>query len=134
MLGLIETVTGVVGKVLDRVIPDTAARDKAKAEFSAAMLSSVGEIQKAAASIVLAEANGQSWLQRNWRPMLMVLFGFIIANNHVIVPYAAMFGVIVPILAIEPDMWDLLKIGVGGYVVGRSVEKAAATFKGGGGG
>ena len=37
------------------------------------------------------EALGHSWLQRNWRPMLMVLFGVIIANNYVVVPYG--FGI-----------------------------------------
>jgi hypothetical protein len=38
-------------------------------------------------------------------------------------------------LAIPPDMWDLLKLGVGGYVMGRSAEKVApgiiSAFKGG---
>ena len=30
---------------------------------------------------------------------------------------------------IPPDMWDLLKLGVGGYVVGRSVEKGVKVWK-----
>lgn len=30
---------------------------------------------------------------------------------------------------IPPDMWDLLKLGVGGYVVGRSAEKSIKTWK-----
>ena len=33
-------------------------------------------------------------------------------------------------LDIPPDMWDLLKIGLGGYVVGRSAEKGAKAWKG----
>jgi len=31
---------------------------------------------------------------------------------------------------IPPDMWDLLKLGIGGYVVGRSVEKGVKVWKG----
>ena len=30
---------------------------------------------------------------------------------------------------IPPDMWDLLKLGVGGYVLGRSVEKGVKVWK-----
>jgi len=37
------------------------------------------------------------------------------------------FGV--PMLPLPPDMWELLKIGVGGYIVGRSVEKGVKVWK-----
>lgn len=134
MLGLIGALIPVVGKVLDRVLPDTEARDKAKAELTAAMMENAAEMQRAAASVVLAEAQGESWLQRNWRPMLMVLFGFIVANNYVLVPWLRVFGVVVPTLDIPPDMWSLLSVGVGGYVVGRSAEKVIEKWKGPGNG
>ncbi len=79
---------------------------------------------ESAASIIVAEAKGDSWLQRSWRPLLMCLFGVIIANNYLVVP---LFGT--PAAAIPPDMWDLLKLGVGGYVLGRSVEKGVKVWK-----
>jgi hypothetical protein len=79
---------------------------------------------EAAAKIIVAEAQGESWLQRNWRPLLMVMFGVIIANNYLVVP---LFNT--PAALIPPDMWDLLKLGVGGYVVGRTVEKGLKTWK-----
>ena len=82
------------------------------------------------ASIVRAEAQGDSWLQRSWRPLTMLVFVFIIANNYIIYPYLALFGVKSMSLTIPPDMWSLLKIGLGGYVVGRSVEKAVKSYKG----
>ena len=31
-------------------------------------------------------------------------------------------------LTIPPDMWDLLKLGIRGYVAGRSVEKAVSAY------
>ncbi|MCS7280543.1 MAG: hypothetical protein NZ583_02795 [Desulfobacterota bacterium] len=34
-----------------------------------------------------------------------------------------------PSLEIPPDMWTLLEIGIGGYVVGRSAEKIVKTWK-----
>ena len=67
----------------------------------------------AQAAIVSAEAGGASWLQRNWRPITMLSFlGLVIADA---------FGMLAFRLA--DQAWLLLQIGLGGYVVGRSVEK-----------
>jgi hypothetical protein len=30
-------------------------------------------------------------------------------------------------VVLAPEMWELLKLGVGGYVIGRSVEKTASS-------
>ena len=56
-------------------------------------------------------------------------FVFIIANNYILYPYLSLFFTEAPVLAIPPDMWDLLKIGLGGYVVGRSGEKMVKAWK-----
>jgi len=110
--------------VIDQVVPDKdlAARLKSKLKSQDYSLLKT-EIQNQA-NIVLAEVQGKSWLQRNWRPGLMVLFGYIIANNYIIAP---MFGLTV--LPIPPDMWQLLKIGIGGYTIGRSAEKVVERWK-----
>lgn len=122
MIGILSAVLPIVGRVLDRVIPDSEARAKAELEIQTGLLNAESEIIKAAALVVRSEASG-NWLQRSWRPMLMILFGLIIANNYVIVPYVLAFGMFVPSLDIPPGMWALLNVGVGGYVVGRSAEK-----------
>ena len=69
--------------------------------------------------IIVAEAKG-NWLQRSWRPILMLSFGFIVIYVKFIGP---LFGL--PIPTLEVEFWELLKIGIGGYVVGRSAEKIA---------
>jgi len=78
-------------------------------------------------SVIIAEIKGQSWLQRNWRPLLMAIFGLIIANNYIIAPYIGLFmgSKYSLLLEIPADMWGLLKLGVSGYIVGRSVEMIA---------
>lgn len=65
------------------------------------------------ARIIAAEATGGSWLQRNWRPITMITFLVLVVCDS--------FGLLKQPLA--PQMWTLLQIGLGGYVVGRSVEK-----------
>lgn len=115
---------GILG-IIDKAVPDKDMAEKIKASIQSQILAGELEGLKAATSVILAEANGDSWLQRNWRPMLMVMFGVIIANNFLVVP---IFNT--PAAEIPPDMWDLLKLGVGGYVVGRTVEKGIDRYKG----
>jgi len=130
----------VVGKVLDGVIglvdksiEDKDERNKLKAQltqvFNNSDLTKFSEQIRAQASIIMAEANSESWIARNWRPMIMLLFGIIIGNNYIINPYlSAMFNIDV-VMPIPPDMYALLKIGLGGYVVGRSAEKGLKIWK-----
>jgi len=75
------------------------------------------------ASIIEAEAKSEHWLTSTWRPITMLIFAGIVANNYILVPYLKAFGLPVVELNLTPEMWDLLKIGVGGYIVGRSAEK-----------
>lgn len=81
---------------------------------------------QSAASVIIAEAQGQSWLQRNWRPMLMLVIIAIVANNYLIYPYATMFSDKFIPLELPTQLWTLMEIGVGGYIVGRSAEKVLA--------
>jgi len=115
--------------LIDKAVEDKDQAARIKADLQTQVLSGQLKELEAAASIVVAEAQGESWLQRNWRPLLMCLFGLIVANNFLIVP---LFGT--PSAAIPPDMWDLLKLGVGGYVLGRSAEKGIRQWRRGAGG
>ena len=71
------------------------------------------QLLKAKADIITAEAQGQSWIQRNWRPITMLTFLVLVVCDS--------FGLLAFRLADEA--WTLLQIGLGGYVVGRSAEK-----------
>ena len=80
-------------------------------------------------NIIIAETKSQSWLARNWRPILMLTIVAIIANNYVLFPYLSLFTEKVTMLTLPDHLWALLKIGVGGYIVGRSAEQVAKTIK-----
>jgi len=73
--------------------------------------------------IIVAEAKGDSWLQRNWRPLLMMCIILIIANNYILVPYLSAFTDKVTVLELPKGLWALLNIGVGGYIASRGGEK-----------
>jgi hypothetical protein len=71
------------------------------------------------ASAINTEAKGESWLQRSWRPITMLTFLVMILCNS--------FGLFE--IQLSENVWTLLEFGLGGYVVGRTLEKVATQFK-----
>ena len=102
---------------LDKLFTSKEEKIKAESIIKEIILQKKLELQQMQTDIILAEAKG-NWLQRSWRPILMLSFGFIVIYVKFLAP---VFGFTIPILEIE--FWELLKIGIGGYVVGRSAEK-----------
>jgi len=144
---MIPIVGDLIGKVVDAGTnlfksyfpPDLTPEQKAKLEagiqaYQLEMNRELNEYSKTIieeqSKIIQAEANGEGWLQKNWRPVTMLTFVFIIANNYILYPYISLYGGSSVQLDIPPDMWDLLKLGLGGYVVGRSIEKSIKVYKG----
>jgi len=119
MLPIISAVMPVVGQVIDRLFPDTEKRDMAKLEIMAELQKQSAEIGKAAAGIINTEAASQHWLAANWRPLTMLTFVALIV--------ARWLGWTAPGMSEAEylSLYDLMKIGLGGYVVGRTVEKVA---------
>jgi len=81
---------------------------------------------KARASIIIAEAQSESWLTRNWRPLVMVsLAASVLAYWFGITPADPTTGLPLISEAIAQRMFSLVQLGVGGYIAGRSAEKIA---------
>jgi|TARA_R110000787_G_scaffold113067_3_gene222110 hypothetical protein len=117
-------------RIIDKIIPDPAA--KAEAKLRLLEVQQTGDLAEveAAMNVVVAEAKSEHALTSQWRPITMLVFTAIVANNYIIAPYlAAIFGWSVT-LEMPDQLWNLLSIGIGGYVVGRSSEKAIKSWKG----
>jgi hypothetical protein len=127
-----KVIDGVVGLV-DEAVEDKDEANKLKAQlttvFAKADMSKFSTQIQAQANVIMAEANSESWLARNWRPILLMVFTFIVFNNYVLVRWLGLVFAKAPILAIPVQMWDLLKLGVSGYIVGRSGEKMVTAWK-----
>jgi len=132
-MGLIDFSLKDVGSVFKDIreaITGEAIKDPVKqAEILAKLQQLELEYTKMRANIIEAEAKSDNWLTSSWRPITMLVFVFIIFNNYVLVPYAQAFGAHIPSLDLTNEMWGLLKIGIGGYIVGRSAEKVAKSIK-----
>lgn len=125
----LSVITGPLFDVLDQVVTDKDEANRLKTEIQAQLIDSQNSVLKAQMQIILAEAQGDSWAQRNWRPVLMLVIVAIIGNNYLIAPYlGAMFGVGLT-LPLPERLWDLMTLGVGGYVAGRTVDKGIKNWQ-----
>lgn len=115
-------VIGEIGKVIDNLFTNDEERLKAKNEMLRVLKEQQLELQRLQTEIIVAEANG-NWLQRSWRPILMLAFGFIVIYVKFIAPLFAL-----PIPPLENEFWNLLQIGIGGYVIGRTGEKIVKEY------
>jgi hypothetical protein len=114
---LIPVLAPIVGKIVGNLFPDPEAKAKALVEVQTQLLSHQAEIESAAASIIRQEAASSHWLAANWRPITMLVFvGLIVAR---------WLGWTAPGMteAEYLSVYDLMQLGLGGYVVGRSAEK-----------
>ena len=114
--GIVNSISELIGQL---TLP---AREKRELEIG--LLKLIQELEReltqARAVAVQEEVKG-NWLQRSWRPLVMLVFALIVL--------AGTFTTL-PILSDTSRFWDLLEIGLGGYVIGRGGEKmAAAIFK-----
>lgn len=122
LAALLPILGSVVQKVAGNLFPDPAdelKRQELQNQFTLGVMQQATAIEQAAADIVKTEAASSHWLAANWRPLLMVTFGALIV--------ARWFGWAAPNLA-EAEylkLWDIVEIGLGGYVIGRSAEKVA---------
>lgn len=106
-------VVNAVGELIGRLTLPAREKRELETEILKLVNGREREMAEAQASVVKAESTG-NWLQRSWRPLVMLTFAVII----LIGTFTSL-----PILADSSRFWDLLEIGLGGYVIGRSGEK-----------
>ena len=104
--------------LIGKLIPDPQAQ--ADAQLKLLQMQQTGGLAElnAAVQVIVAEASG-NWLQRSWRPIMMLTFcGLIVAR---------WLGWTAPNLQPQEydHLWSIVELGIGGYTIGRSVEKVA---------
>lgn len=130
-MGLFNFIADIIkpaSDIVDELHTSTEEKLEAKAkllalqvEMSAKAMQYEAEIARAQADTIQAESKGESIIQRNWRPILMLFFGGIIG-------YVILWGGFdLKGRPIPQDyvtyVLEIVKFGVTGYVVGRSAEK-----------
>tara|TARA_Y100001968_G_C19367805_1_gene723480 strand:- start:1017 stop:1433 length:417 start_codon:yes stop_codon:yes gene_type:complete len=137
MLGALLPVLGpIVSDVVGRVLPaDKNKAQQLQNELNMAMLSNSAAIEQAAASVVIAEAKSEHTITATWRPILMLVITAIVGWNYLFAPLIELIVQLttnnqIPLtIELPEELWTLLTVGVGGYIVGRSGEKVASKLK-----
>src|SRR4051812_5171849 len=87
--GVVDSITGVIGKFVADPNQKAAAQlevTKLAADYQLKLLDSERDFAVQQASVVIAEAKSESWLARNWRPIIMLEFGVILGYNFIVSP------------------------------------------------
>lgn len=118
----------LIGKVIDRLIPDPEA--KADAKFKLVELAQQGDLAELDAEVRLAlgqmeinkeEARSGSWWVAGWRPYVGWISGTAVGWNFIVYPTITWAGIDAPALDISQLMVLLLgMLGIGGM---RSFDK-----------
>tara|TARA_R110002051_G_scaffold257435_5_gene316443 strand:+ start:31288 stop:31740 length:453 start_codon:yes stop_codon:yes gene_type:complete len=112
-----------VGTILDDLVTTKEEKLAISLKLQEIALKYAMDSDNLKASIILEEAKG-NWLQRSWRPLIMLSFAAIVVFHYFLYPVLLAFNPELPDLpALGVNFWDLLQIGIGGYVVGRTAEK-----------
>jgi hypothetical protein len=126
VLSFIGQIFAPAAKLIDDVHTSTEEKLQLKAviktvenELLAKIIDYETKLLESKSKIITAEAQGASWMQRNWRPVTMLTFLVLVVCDA--------FGLLAFRLA--DDAWTLLQIGLGGYVTGRSAEKIVDNYK-----
>ncbi len=117
LAALLPALVPILGDAIRRLFPDPAEAAKAQAELNNALMANAAKIEEAAASIIADEAKSEHWLASSWRPLVMLIFTALIV--------ARWLGYSAPGIS-EAEvlkLWDIVQLGLGGYVIGRSAEK-----------
>lgn len=111
--GNADKTIGAVGKAIDDISTSDEEKGLLKERVSEIVYNGLRDLYSIQSGIISLELKG-NWLQRSWRPIVMLLFAAIVAVGAFIeIPYASD----------SHEFWGLLKLGLGGYVVGRTAEK-----------
>lgn len=113
-------------------------KEISEAEFEAkvkvALLGALPELWKAQSDIIRAEIGSEDWLTRNWRPMVALISFFSLWWVIFAIPHLILAG----LMTASPGFGEiglgwfftLTSICVGGYIGGRTIEKATKTIFG----
>ena len=129
---LASLIGGPVVNAVTDVIKTKITKEMTEAEIAAevakAVIGAIGAIPDAQARVLVAEAEGQGWLQRSWRPLTGAALGFTVLFWAVLVPICVDWLGLPPIrVGVALLEWVLTAlVGFGSvYAGGRTLEKIA---------
>lgn len=134
-LSILTLLAPIFSTLIDRLFPDPEKAAEAKLAMQAELDKAAADqaqanaqVAQSTSNIIVAEAQSQSWLTRNCRPMFMCIFMILIANQYIINPILVAIGLPIVIHDMPPQAWDCVLTFLGVYALGRSGEKIVNSY------
>ena len=131
ILTLVPIIANLIFKYLGQNQANTATLSQIQGDVEKALIAAESDIAKASAQVVIAEAQSESWMARNWRPISALCFVAIILWYGWMQPALYAWADVAPLKIGDPLLMEiigLVKLCLGGYIGGRSLEKIASSF------
>lgn len=132
LAALIPVIGPIIDKLVDR-IPDPAARERARLEAEATLLSASIEEMKGQVSINVEEAKHQNIFVSGWRPAIgwscALAFAFLYVVAPIVQWIAQMYGVVILLPKFDSDALMSLTFGMLGIAGFRTFEKVKGVTK-----
>ena len=116
-----KTVTNLVsavGEIVNRLTLTGKEKKQLETDILRLLIAVEEKTISEQAAAIREEARG-NWLQRSWRPIVMLVFTLIVLAGTFLN---------LPILSDTSRFWDLLEIGLGGYIIGRGGEQLVSSL------
>ena len=114
----VKNLVSAVGEIVDRLTLPGREKKQLETDILQLLIAVEEKTITEQAAAIREEARG-NWLQRSWRPIVMLVFTLIILAGTFLN---------LPILADTSRFWDLLEIGLGGYIIGRGSEQLVSSL------
>jgi hypothetical protein len=113
---LADALLGLGGKLIDKLIPDPAARDAAKLELLKLQQSGELAAMLAQTEINKVEAANPSVFVSGWRPAIGWVCALAMAYQYLLRPFLAAFYPVLTFPGLDDNLWQLLAgmLGLGG--------------------
>jgi len=130
----IDKALGPIKEVALAWVKKEISEQEFDAKVKVALLEAMPELWKAQSDIIRAEIGSEDWLTRNWRPIVALTSFFSLWYVIFAIPHLVQAGA----MTSSPGFGEvglgwfftLTSICVGGYIGGRTIEKAAQSVFG----
>ena len=124
----LDAILGIGGKLIDKLIPDPAAKDAAKLELLKLQQSGELAAMTAQTEINKVEAANSSIFVSGWRPAIGWVCAAAMCYQYLVRPFLAEFYPVLAFPGLDENLWQLMMgmLGLGGLRTFEKVNNVAA--------
>ncbi len=129
MLTGISAILTAILPILNKIIPDPDKRLETQAALEKALMESQDKIYDSMKDVMVADSQSESAYTRYARPTVLYWSLGIISLVVVLAPFGFDHSILEALTTVPSKLWDLMTVSFGGFIIGRSAEKAVNNYR-----